>query len=51
MPKVITARQQRFLFSNGSPLGAVKKKRLAGEIRSGIVRIIKKKPARGGRVK
>lgn len=42
MPKRITPRQQRFLFSKGSPLSKRQKGKLAGEIRRGSVSIRKK---------
>jgi hypothetical protein len=38
----VTSRQQRFLFSKGSPLSAAKKKKLADEMRHGDVKVRKK---------
>lgn len=43
MPKRITPRQQRFLFSSGSPLSKRQKSKLAGELRSGRARIVRKR--------
>ena len=43
MPKTITRRQQRFLFSKGSPLTRLQKSKLATELRRHTVRIIKKR--------
>jgi hypothetical protein len=34
----VTGRQQRFLFSSGSPLTQAKKNKLADEMRSGAVK-------------
>lgn len=38
----VTSRQQRYLFSKGSPLSAAKKKKLADEMREGDVKVRKK---------
>lgn len=43
MPKKITRRQQRLLFSKGSPLSQRQKSKLAREMRSGKVKIRRKK--------
>lgn len=42
MPKSLTPRQQRFLFSKGSPLSKRQKSKLAGELRSGKAKVRKK---------
>jgi len=42
MPRgTITGRQDRFLFSGGSPLSKVQKDRLAADIRGGQTRVVK----------
>lgn len=39
MPKQKSAKQVRFLFSKGSPLKPGQKEKLAGELRSGVVKV------------
>ena len=46
MPKTLTPRQQRFLFSKGSPLSKRQKSKLAGELRSGKAKVRKRKSKR-----
>ena len=38
----VTKKEQRFLFSKGSPLDAAKKRKLADEMRHGAVKVRKK---------
>jgi hypothetical protein len=43
MPKVITKKQQRLLFSKNSPISKRQQEKLAREIREGKVKITKRK--------
>ena len=39
MPSTVTPKQQRYLFSKGSPLSAKQKEKMANEMRKGVVKV------------